>query len=682
VRLGAKVFLSTALVVVAVLGAALLVTGRQAGVTADAAVARALAATRASVSDALAGRSEQLRRAAEVLVLQTPYIGRIEAAFREGDRADLLDQVDEFRNQSGADWALLTDAAGVLAASTYHRGAFGEPLAEGAMVGLPLSEGRPAEGAWIEVDPEGRDLLFQAVGVPIVRPGGGGSLVGVLVLARAIDSAFVRELQLHTASDVVFFSLDTLGVPRAVVGTLAGDGVAPLLESVRLPEDPAAPADTTVRRGTLAGQEMLGAAGPLRSAAGFPLGGFLALRSRSAELAGFLQLRRTIIYAFAGSLVLALLSSLALARQVTRPVRALVAATRKVGEGQYSGRVEVRSRDEIGDLARAFDGMLKELRDKQQLVDYLQSAAERTVPIATAAASSEATVPRAPRPTVTGRLEPGQTLAGRYEIKALLGQGGMGMVYRAYDRQLGEPVALKTLRPELVAADSTTLERFKQEIRLARRITHRNVVRTHDLGEVDDMYFITMEYVAGTNLKDLIRQRGRLPVGITLTVGRQLCRALEVAHEQNVVHRDIKPHNIAVEPSGFIKVMDFGIARLMERSGEGLTQAGTAIGTPEYMAPEQLMGGTVDARSDLYAAGAVLFECLTGRLVFQAPSVTALVARHIEDQPEDPRRLNPEVPAPLAAVVLRALAKKPEERWTSAAELAEALEEIAGTTGT
>jgi serine/threonine-protein kinase len=662
--------------VVVVLGAALLVTGQRAGATADASVARALAATRASVADALAGRSEQLGRTAEVLALQTPYIGRIEAALRTANRGDLLDQADEFQAQSGADWVLITDAEGVLAASTYQRGAFDVPLGEGALVGLPLGEGRPAEGAWIEVADDGSDLLFQAVGVPILRPGPGASLVGVLVLARAIDSAFARELQSHTASEIVFFSLDTLGVPRPVVGTVPTDAVTALLDSVRLAEDPEAAADTTVRRATALGEEMLGVVGALRSAAGYPLGGFLALRSRSAELGAFAQLRQTILVAFGGGLVLALLSSLALARQITRPVRALVAATEKVREGQYGGSVPARSRDEIGDLARAFDHMLKELRDKQQLVEYLQGAGERTVPLAVATAMATA-VPRAPRPSATGVLQTDEVLAGRYEIKALLGQGGMGMVYRAYDRQLGETVALKTLRPDLVASDATTLERFKQEIRLARRITHRYVVRTHDLGEVDGLYFITMEYVAGTNLKDLIRKRGRLPVGVTLTIGRQLCRALEVAHEQHVIHRDIKPHNIAVEPGGFIKVMDFGIARLTERTGEGLTRAGTAIGTPEYMAPEQLMGDAVDARADLYAAGAVLFECLTGRLVFEAPSLTALIAKHIEEEPDDPRRHAADVPEPLATTILRALAKKPEQRWGSARELAEALDRIA-----
>jgi serine/threonine-protein kinase len=662
-------------VVVAVLGAALFVTGYRAGDTADASVARALAATRASVADALVGRSEQMRRTAEVLALQTPYIGRIESALRSTDRGDLLDQVDEFRVQSGADWVLLTDAGGVLAASTNPAHAFGIPLGEGALVGLPLGEGRPAEGLWIEPAPDGGDLLYQAVGVPILRPG--GSLVGVLVLARAVDSTLVRELKLHTNSEIAFFSLDTLGIPRPVVSTVPGDAVAGLLDAVRLTDDPNAPPDTTVRRMTVGGDEMLGVVGALRSAAGYPLGGFLALRSRSAELAAFTALRRTILYAFGGGLVLALLSSLIVARQVTRPVRALVTATDKVREGQYSGRIQVAGSDEIGDLARAFDHMLKELRDKQQLVEYLQGAGERTIPLSTVRGAQANVAPRPSRPSFTGVIPAGETLADRYEIKALLGQGGMGVVYRAFDRQLGETVALKTLRPDLVTADSTTLERFKQEIRLARRITHRNVVRTHDLGEVDGMYFITMEYVAGTNLKELIRRRGRLPVGATLTIGRQLCRALEVAHEQQVLHRDVKPQNIAVEPSGFIKVMDFGIARLMERSGEGLTQAGQAIGTPEYMAPEQLMGQAVDVRADLYAAGAVLYECLTGRLVFEAPSLTALLAKHIEETAEDPRHFNPDVPVPLAGVILRALEKQPEKRWTSADQLAAALDRIA-----
>src|SRR5260221_2377385 len=206
------------------------------------------------------------------------------------------------------------------------------------------------------------------------------------------------------------------------------------------------------------------------------------------------------------------------------------------------------------------------------------------------------------------------------------GMGGRGVVYRAIDKELNEPVAIKTLKSDAMASDPTMLARFKDEIRLARKITHRNVVRTYDLGEVEGMYYITMEFCEGQSLKHLIQSRGHLPVPVALTVGKQLCRALEVAHEQGVIHRDIKPQNLILDPSGTLKVMDFGIARLASRS-EGVTQKGMAIGTPEYMAPEQLLGDKVDFRVDLYSAGCVLFECLTGMRPFVADCPVTVLAK-------------------------------------------------------
>jgi serine/threonine-protein kinase len=271
-------------------------------------------------------------------------------------------------------------------------------------------------------------------------------------------------------------------------------------------------------------------------------------------------------------------------------------------------------------------------------------------------------------------LRPGSLFAGRYEVKEVLGMGGMGVVYRALDRELQEPVAIKTLRPEVLTGDGVALGRFKQEIRLARKIAHRNVVRTYDLGEVNGMYYLTMEFVEGTSLKQLIQSRGRLPVPVTLTIGKQLCRALEVAHEQGVIHRDIKPQNMVVDATGFLKVMDFGIARLANPpKGKGLTEVGTSIGTPDYMSPEQLSGAELDVRSDLYSAGVVLFECLTGRVPFEAETTWALVAKHLEEPAPDPRSFNAEVPEPLARVVLKAMAKKPEDRYQTAAQLHDAL---------
>jgi len=193
---------------------------------------------------------------------------------------------------------------------------------------------------------------------------------------------------------------------------------------------------------------------------------------------------------------------------------------------------------------------------------------------------------------------------------------------------------------------------------------------------VDGLYYITMEYVEGQSLKHLIQARGSLPVNAALTVGKQLCRALEVAHEQGVIHRDIKPQNLIVEPSGTLKVMDFGIARLATRT-QGMTQAGMAVGTPEYMAPEQLLGAEVDFRVDLYATGAVLFESLTGRPPFVADSAITLVAKRLEETPPSPSELNHDVPEPLSALVLRTLSRDPKDRPQSATALFEALDAVA-----
>jgi len=224
--------------------------------------------------------------------------------------------------------------------------------------------------------------------------------------------------------------------------------------------------------------------------------------------------------------------------------------------------------------------------------------------------------------------------------------------------------------------DRTLVERFKQEIRLARRISHPNVVRTHDLGEWEGVYYLTMEFVEGITVRDLIDSRGKLGVSAALAIGTQLASALAVAHEQGVIHRDIKPQNLLLDAGGVLKVMDFGVARLAERKST-LTEVGLAVGTPAYMSPEQLLAETIDARSDLYSVGVVLFECLTGSLPFEAESPISLIARLLNEEARPPVELNGEVPPALSSLVLSLLAKKPDDRVRSADELGKRLAEIA-----
>jgi len=412
----------------------------------------------------------------------------------------------------------------------------------------------------------------------------------------------------------------------------------------------------------------MAAVGPLQTASGVTVGEYAGLRAREAELAPFTLLQRSIVYAFFAALGIALIISLILARQITSPLRQLVDATRGVAEGRYEGSLDIKSHDEIGELAEAFQRMLDELREKQRLVEFLGG----TSGARTASMASPTSAVHTP-----SKLMPGSVLANRYEIREQLGMGGMGVVYRAFDRELQEQIAIKTLQPGLLG-DAHLLERFKQEIRLARKISHPNVVRTHDLGESDGTYFITMEYVEGTGLDELLDQRGALPLGVILTIGRQLCRALEVAHAVGVVHRDIKPPNLVLDAQGFLKVMDFGIARLVEarQPRDQLTAAGSIIGTPEYMAPEQLMGEPVDGRADLYAAGTVLFECATGKRVFNATSFGSILLKQVQETPPDPRTMVPGLPPAFAELILKALAKKPADRWQTAEEFHQALDRV------
>ncbi len=668
--LATRIFVGCALLVVAVLGATFGVTTLRANRTADESIHRALVATRRAVTDYLGARTRTLAGLSQVSARVPQFRERLLAS---RERANVLDQAQEYRDLIGAAWILVTDDRGILLARTDYPEQYDLDLSRGALIGGALS-GSQTQGAWLD---DVAHKLFVAVATPLAASAQ-ATPQGVLVAAYALDDSLAQAVKQATNSDVVFFALDTLSHPFVVGSTLPRDEVAAALtagtDSAALAQlasegrgEGGADSSGMQLSAQVAGEHLIGLGGAIRSAGNDVYGGFVPFRSHEAELAAFATLRRTMALALGLGVLLALGLAFGLARHIARPVQRLALATRRVQDGDYSVDVLVTSGDEIGVLSQAFKSLVEDLKEKAALVEYMTSAS-----------AGMATQPLGALPAPSGELlRPGALFANRYDVKEVLGMGGMGVVYRAFDRELQEPVAIKTLRPEAMAGETVALERFKQEIRLARKIAHRNVVRTYDLGEVGGMYYLTMEYVEGTSLKQLIASRGRLPIPVTLTVGKQLCRALEVAHEQGVIHRDIKPQNIVVEPSGFLKVMDFGIARLATPApGKGLTQEGTSIGTPDYMSPEQLSGMELDARSDLYAAGVVLFECVTGRVPFEAETTWALVAKHLEEEPPDPRTVNSEVPEGLARIILRAMAKRPADRYQNAAEMHDALAAI------
>ena len=275
--------------------------------------------------------------------------------------------------------------------------------------------------------------------------------------------------------------------------------------------------------------------------------------------------------------------------------------------------------------------------------------------------------------TSARELTTGATFAGRYQIVEELGHGGMGKVYKVHDTKIGEKIALKLIRPEALL-DRKTVERFTNELKLARKIRHKNICQMFDLGEDQGTRYITMEYIHGEDLKQLIRKVSRLSPGQAIGIARQVCEGLEEAHKLGVVHRDLKPQNIMIDEDGNARIMDFGIARSL--SGKGITGAGVMIGTPEYMSPEQVEGKETDPRSDIYSLGIILYEMVTGRVPFEGDTPFTVGVKHKSEPPKDPRELNAQIPQDLSRLILRCLEKDKSARYQTAAELGEELEKI------
>jgi eukaryotic-like serine/threonine-protein kinase len=264
-----------------------------------------------------------------------------------------------------------------------------------------------------------------------------------------------------------------------------------------------------------------------------------------------------------------------------------------------------------------------------------------------------------------------RVLANRYEIQGVLGQGGMAKVFKGHDTVLGRDVAVKVLSPQF-AGDDQFVSRFRREAQAAAALNHPNIVSVFDTGDQADVHYIVMEYVQGRTLRDAIRNDGPLQPERSAEIAASVARALASAHEAGLVHRDIKPGNIMLTPEGEVKVMDFGIARTA--TGDTLTQTAAVLGTASYLSPEQAQGEQVDARSDIYSLGCVLYEMLTGGPPFTGDSPVAIAYKHVKDDPVPPARLNGDVPSDLEAVVMKAMAKNPENRYQTADEMREDLE--------
>ena len=668
-----KIFATAALLILIAVGGAVAVSAVRSRAVADAKIAEDLKKSGPAWESFQQNRYAELQRSLAVVVNSAGTISLMTTLVPETGKPDAATVFDTLKREQAssarADFLIATDPKGQALARTdrplpYTADLSGVPTIAGAL------QGEQTEGIWLS-----GGKLYDVVAAPVLE--GGSRLVGAIAAGFQIDDEVARNLEQLLNTQVVFLSdAGKPGGPAKVA--LAASTMGPLgaaaLSAIGRRDDLV---QAVLRQGKTIGPLALDIGGetflayllPIRSSSDQLVGAAVALRSRERELAAFRQIQNTQVLVGFASLVVAFVLSFFLARRITGPVERLVAATEQVRVGNLeTPELPIDAKDEIGILARSFRAMLEELKEKAALERYVASLDTRM-------GSEEETLAMVGVTAASGG-EPrvGEVFAGRYEIQGVLGRGGMGIVYRAHDRDLDDAVAIKTLRGEALSADPSLLDRFKQEIRLARRITHPNILRTHDLGEAAGLRYLSMEFVRGLTLKQLIEAADILPTPVALRIAKQLCAGLAAAHEVGVIHRDIKPQNIIIEAAGGLKIMDFGIARLQEE--RGMTAEGTVVGTPDYMSPEQARGIALDFRSDIYSTGVVLYEIFTGTLPFDGETPLAVVLKHIQENPPSPQARNPKIDPKVSQIVLKCMQKDPKERYQSVNDLYEALTRV------
>lgn len=681
-RLKTQYFLSAALLVVVTLGLAVAISTWRANQIAEESIRNALQRIPRDVATYRTGLESQLKATLRS-VAEEPGI----KAIFDSPAGTLWDTAKDKAQILNAKTFFFFDRTGVLIARSDR-----PPVEEERKsfrnvrwVAEPLDDWKES-AATIR---EGTTLSIIAA-APVVAGDattGEARLVGVVAASIPLDAGRAKELRDLTGGHVAFVA-DTAkkGEPPVpeIAASTADPGSAELIPA--LFHEPAVPGalfwegkDVGPLDLDVQGSQRVVKAVPLRSASGEPIGAVVVSRSREEETAAFRRIRQTLLLVGLGVLLVSVPISFLLAGRIARPLQQLAAGAIAVRDGDLDVKLPSGGSGEVGLLARAFDALVGELREKRQLEDLLAELRRKPADATRAVEPTGATAVGSPEPGLV-RATPrgprvGSAFAGRYSVLSVLGRGGMGAVYQVLDRELDEEVALKVLTPEAFEAGSQAVETLKQEIRLARKITHPNVVRTHDLGEADGLRFLTMEFVPGTTLRELLDRRGAMALAPGLQVSKQLCRGLGAVHEAGIIHRDIKPQNIMVLPNGVVKLMDFGIARTTE-GADPSSLDGQTVGTPFYMSPEQALGRELDARSDLYAVGVVLYELFTGQRPFAGIDAADVLKKHVSAEPARPTSLRPDLPDRLERVILSCLSKKPARRPASAGDLYGALTRI------
>jgi eukaryotic-like serine/threonine-protein kinase len=675
-----KIFSAAALLILIAVGGAIAISAYRARRVADAKIDEDLKKAGPAWESFEQNRYAGLQRALAVVVNNAGIISMMTS---EVDPATAFDTLkNEQASSARADFLIAVNPQGTAFIRTDKPLPYSADLSRVPTISGAL-EGEKTAGIWLS-----GGKLYNVVAAPVLE--GGTRIVGVIAAAFQINDEVAIAFKSLMNAEILF--LADAGKPSerakpALAASTLQQRSGPLVESVKRRPDLV---DAVLRKGKTIGPLALDSGGetylayflPIRSSTDALVGTAVALRSREKELAAFRTIQNTQILVGIAALAVAFVLSFLFARRITGPLARLLRATEEVRVGNLeTPDLPIESRDEIGILARSFRAMLEELKEKEALEKYLAALTMNMSEDASTIVASGRIRPTSETiPGVsaggTRSFEPqvGSLFAARYEIQSVLGKGGMGIVYKALDRDLEDLVAIKTLRSEALSADPTLLDRFKQEIRLARKITHPNILRTHDLGETGGLRYLSMEFVRGITLKHLVEQDQLLPVPVALRIAKQMCAGLAAAHEVGVIHRDIKPQNIIIEPTGGLKIMDFGIARLTQ--DRGMTATGTVVGTPDYMSPEQARGIALDFRSDIYSMGVVLYEIFTGTLPFEGDTPIAVVLKHVQEKPPAPQSKNPKIDPRIAVIILKCMEKDPANRYQSVNDLYEALTRV------
>jgi HAMP domain-containing protein len=670
---------------------------------ADAVVQRELEQSADLVAQVLSGRQRSLTGGARVFVQGPSFRSFIadrrqqqlqSARIADSLRYDILDQTLEASSQLEADWTFVVDERGTLLAKSDEPDAYGSDLSSVPLVAGAL-QGHVTRGFGVSRD----SLLFQAVAVPIAVPGSAPS--GALVATKVVDSLLARDVKAATSAEIVFFVRDAEGARIAATSfaTPLGKHLAPGI------------ADQARAHAVIGGTRFATQGAAVTTAGGEVVGGYVVMSAHDAASAELAQVRRTLLLGALVGLGVCALAALATAARLARPVRALATLAQEAMRGNYAGALaaplhRMTQPSELGELDVAVHELAAELRDRERLASTVGAAAASLARAEAAVAAAQPVAmhrigviggrsagttgrPSTPAPPATpGELTAGDVVAERYRIEAVLGAGELGVTYRARDRVGGATVALKRVRVGRVGDPAAFVAALRGELSAARRLVHRNVVRVHDIGGEAGVPFVTMEYVEGLSLAALLRGTGPLPDDVVLAIAKQICRALAAAEAEGVVHGRLTPRQIQLGYDGVLRVGDFALAAIERRIRDNVATesddlwaripqlAGATVGAPEYMSPEQLIGEAPSPSADVYAAGVVLYECVTGATPFRTDSPLAFLAQKLggaETAASDvlqPARPSRSVIAPLLRdLIARMIAPEADRRPPSAGAL-------------